>query len=153
MKSTFSWLMVFFAVIFWIFRVVITFAETMEIDFPIKPIESNLEIVLLFFTVLCIALIFKRKIIGAILYFISYGAYFGTDIYNQITLLINGEVANTTNIVFSAIGIIIPLILLIDISINKDGTSSKGKNTNWFYSNEKYERQLDERADKNQYKF
>lgn len=153
MKSTFSWLMVFFAVIFWIFRVVITFAETMEIDFPIKPIESNIEIVLLFFTVLCIALIFKRKIIGAILYFISYGAYFGTDIYNQITLLINREVANTTNIVFSAIGIIIPLILLIDISINKDGTSSKGKNTNWFYSNEKYERQLDERADKNQYKF
>lgn len=41
MKSTFSWLMVFFAVIFWIFRVVITFAETMEIDFPIKPIEQT----------------------------------------------------------------------------------------------------------------
>ena len=52
-----------------------------------------------------------------------------------------------------ALGVILPLITLIDIAVNKDrmGTS-EDKKTVWFYGNKEYDRQLDERADKNNYR-
>ena len=43
---------------------------------------------------------------------------------------------------------------VMDIFLNKDRKgSTKDKKTDWFYTNEQYDRKLDERADKNQYKF
>ena len=42
----------------------------------------------------------------------------------------------------------------MDIFLNKERKgSTKDKKTDWFYDNEEYTRKLDERADKNQYKF
>ena len=42
----------------------------------------------------------------------------------------------------------------MDIFFNKEGKGKDSdKKTDWFYTNEQYDREIDERADKNQYKF
>ena len=42
---------------------------------------------------------------------------------------------------------------MIDILIEKSKTKKPmDKQTDWFYKNEAYDRQMDERADKNQYR-
>ena len=42
----------------------------------------------------------------------------------------------------------------MDIFLNKDRKgSTRDKKTDWFYTNKDYDRKLDDRADKNQYKF
>lgn len=54
----------------------------------------------------------------------------------------------------STLGVIIPLLTLLDIAINKNRKgSTKDEKTDWFYQNKEYDRKLDERADDNQYKF
>ena len=54
----------------------------------------------------------------------------------------------------STLGVIIPLLTLLDIALNKNRKGSvKDEKTDWFYTNKQYERKLDERADDNQYKF
>ena len=54
----------------------------------------------------------------------------------------------------SIIGVFIAILTVLDIAINKDRKSAaRNKRTDWFYGNEEYERKLDDRADKNQYKF
>ena len=156
MTSVFSYLITMAGGIFWIFRVVVALLNSMQKDFPIQPLDPTIEIILLFVTLICFALIIKRKLSGALIYFISYGLYFGTDIYNQLTAITNGqtEVVEYTTLFVSIIGVIIPLLTVLDIAINKDRKSAtRNKKTDWFYGNEEYERKLDERADKNQYKF
>ena len=52
-----------------------------------------------------------------------------------------------------ALGVILPLISLIDIAVNKDRMGSgEDKKTAWFYGTKEYDRELDERADKNNYR-
>ena len=36
--------------------------------------------------------------------------------------------------------------------LDRDKNNPKDKKTDWFYTNEQYDRQLDERADKNNYR-
>ena len=58
-----------------------------------------------------------------------------------------------TNLFFDAIGILIPLIALIDVLLDKiEKLNPTDKKTDWFYKNKDYDRQLDERADKNNYR-
>lgn len=157
MTSVFSYLITMAGGIFWIFRVVVALLNSMQKDFPIQPLDPTIEIILLFVTLICFALIIKRKLSGALIYFISYGLYFGTDIYNQVTAITQSEQTEFTGyatLFVSIIGVIIPLLTVLDIAINKDRKSAtRNKKTDWFYGNEEYERKLDERADKNQYKF
>ena len=87
MMSTVSYLITMAGGMFWIFRVVVALLDSMQKDFPIKPLNPTIEIILLFVTLICLVLIVKRKLIGALIYFVSYGLYFGTDIYNQITAI------------------------------------------------------------------
>ena len=91
MKNLASYLLVMFMVMFWIFRVVIAFTTTMGIDIGIEAMNLNFEIILLFVTLICVLLVIKRKILGAIIYLISYGAYFGVFIFNQIKPIIDGS--------------------------------------------------------------
>ena len=70
--------------------------------------------------------------------------------------IINGEALGTDylSIFISLIGVVIPFLTVMDIFLNKERKgSAKDKKTDWFYENEEYTRKLDERADKNQYKF
>jgi uncharacterized MnhB-related membrane protein len=125
-------------------------------DFPCKPINETMEIILLFATLPCMVLIFKRNLIGATVYFGIYGAYFGTGLYNAFLEIQATGVTITSSVDLFAIilGIIIPLLTFLDILLNKNRTKfGADKKTDWFYKNEKYEREFDERADRNQYKF
>lgn len=84
MRSLASYLLVIFMVMFWIFRIIVAFTTSMGINIGIVPMDMNMEIILLFVTIPSIILVVKRKLIGAILYLISYGAYFGMDLYNTV---------------------------------------------------------------------
>lgn len=151
MISVFSYLITMLAGIFWLFRVAVTYMYTMKIDFVIEPSNVTYEIILLFVTLILMIFIVKRKIIGALAYFILYGLYFGTELSN---ILENGQVINYPTLICSVAGIVIPVFIVIDILFNKDRKSEmKNKKTDWFYGADKFNRKYDERADKNQYKF
>ena len=155
MASIFSYLITMAGGLFWIFRVIVTIAYSLEINFPVTPINLATEIIILFITIICMIFIIKRNIFGALVYFVAYGYYFGSDLYNEIANMINGTSTGiSVSLIISFLGVLIPVLTVLDIFLNKDRTSDvKDKKTDWYYRNEDYDRKLDERADKNQYKF
>lgn len=155
MRSMASYLLLIFMIMFWIFRIIVAFTASIGIDIGVVPINMNIEIVLLFITILCILLISKRKLLGAIIYLISYGMYFGVDLYNIVLNLIDGSNAITdySRVLVSFIGIVIPISVMFSLLMDKNRTAHPvDKKTDWFYKNEEYDRKLDERADKNNYR-
>ena len=112
--------------------------------------DQTFEIILLFVTLFALVLIFKRKLLGAVLYFSTYLLYFGTDLYNNIVKQTNDYMTIATCI----IGLILAIAVLLDIVINKNRESKKeyDKKTDWYYRNKDYDRKLDDRADKNNYR-
>ena len=155
MTSLFSYLITMFAGIFWLIRVAISIAYTMDADIGIVPLNFNIEIILLFFTLVCMIFIIKRNIIGALMYFVAYGLYFGTDLYNGVINIMNGQtgLVDYASLFLSFIGVVIPFLTVMDIFLNKDRKgSTRDKKTDWFYTNKDYDRKLDDRADKNNYR-
>lgn len=155
MRSLSSYLLLMFMVMFWIFRIVVAFTATMGIDIGFIPLDMNIEIILLFVTVLCIGLVGKRKLLGAIIYVIAYGLYFGVDLYNIVMGILNGNATLTSysNALTSFIGMAIPIAVLFNLLIDKNRTAHPvDKKTDWFYKNEQFDRNIDERADQNQYR-
>jgi len=156
MTSMFSYLITMFGGIFWLLRVVVAITYTLGVNFPIVPLDFNTEIIILFVTIIAMLLIIKRNIIGALIYFVAYGWYFGNDLYNSVMNITNGQAIGTDylSLFVSFIGVLLPFLTVMDIFFNKERKgSTKDKKTDWFYENEEYTRKLDERADKNQYKF
>lgn len=154
MRTFANWMIAMFMILYWGFRVVVAYQASVYNDFFVKPINLTVEIILLFVTVICIVLVFKRKIIGAIIYFLAYLAYFGIDLINQVMPVFTSGQAQITNYMgafTSFLGIILAFTVLVDLSIDK-GRKPKDKKTDWFYTNKEYDRQLDERADKNNYR-
>lgn len=155
MKNLFSWLVSIFIVMFWIFRVIITYISAMGYEYAVKPFDLNTEVILLFITFIAILLMFRRKLIGGIIYFIAYLYYFGGDALNGIKSIIasGGNTDLYLSTLSSLIAVILACCILYDLIFNRDRNELKDdKNTYWFYKNKKYDRKLDERADKNQYK-
>lgn len=155
--SLISYLITMFAGLFWIFRVVVAVTTSLNIDIGFTVPDLTAEIIMLFVALLCIILIVRRQLIGAILYIVSYGWYFGKDILNAFIQIQNGEQLATMqafNVFIAFIGVIIALATVVDIAINKNRKgSTKDKKTDWFYKNEQFDREFDERADRNNYKF
>ena len=156
MKNLSSWLITFFIIMFWALRVIVAIMGTMGIDFMIMPIDNNIEVILLFVVLALVPFIFKRKVWAAIVYLLAYGWYFGRGLLTNIMSMINGEIlsANTYMDMFiSLIAIALPIAALFDILLDKSRTKNPvNKETDWFYKNEQYDRKLDERADKNNYR-
>ena len=157
MTSLFSYLITIFGVLFWFFRILVAYFATTGEPFLCEPLNTSFEIALLFLTIPCFILVFKRSIIGAIFYLGLYATYFGTAIFNTINNYAIEEngigMVSGLDLVFSIVGIVIPLLTFFDILFNKNRLStSKDKDSDWYYKNEKYDRQMDERADRNQYK-
>lgn len=155
MKSLSSYLLFFFAILFWIFRVVVALMDSLAIEFFAQPMDITLEIAILFVTMICLVLIMKRNIIGSTGYLISYVYYFGTDLYNTIMLMTehDGVTIDIVSTVISALALILATAIFIDVlrdMMNSDG--KKNKKTDWFYKNEQFDRKMDERADKNNYR-
>ena len=139
---------------FWVFRLIVAFTYNLAIDFPIKPLDFNIEMILLFVTFFAILLIVKRKLLGGIIYVIANVYYFGAYAYNFITA--SGAVINietVPDLAVATVALILSMGILIDLALNKDRHEGKdNKDTYWFYKDKKYDRKLDERADKNQYR-
>ena len=155
MRSMASYLLLIFMVMFWIFRIVVAFTTSLAIDIGFTPINMNVEIILLFITLISIGLVGKRMLIGAIIYLISYGMYFGVDLYQVVTQIMAGATTMTdyANVMASLIGVILPLIVFFNLLIDKNRTNHPvDKKTDWFYKNEQYDRKLDQRADQNEYR-
>lgn len=156
MKSLFSYLITFMAVIYWAFRVMVSLMFSMGQEFICTPLDSTLEIVILFLTIPSIIFIIRRNIIAATLYFGMYAAYFGTILYNSLTGM-SAEtetfaVTDSVSIFVTALGVVIPFLVFADVAIQKSRFRPMDRDTDWYYGNDKYEREYDERADRNQYK-
>lgn len=155
MKSMASYLLAIFMVMFWVFRIVVAFTDSMGIDIGFVPMNMNIEIILLFVCIPCVVLVIKRKLIGAIIYIIAYGAYFGVDLYNIVTGIMSGTttLVDYTRAFASFVGIVLPIAVFFNLLIDKSRMAHPvDKKTDWFYNNEEFDRKLDSRADKNQYK-
>ena len=158
MKNFSTWILVMFMVMFWILRIVIAVAAQFNWDIAgMVPLNQQMEIILLFVVLVCIILVVKRKLVGGLLYLLAYGIYFGIDIANNVQNLSNAlgsaNINIYINLFLSLIGIILPIAVMFDLIMDKNRKNHpKDKKTDWFYTNEKFDRQLDERADKNNYR-
>ncbi len=152
MKTLFSYLINIFSYMFWVFRIIITLMLSLKIDIPIAITNINYEIIFLFITLAILLLVTKRKLIGGMLYFALYTTYFGYEIYS---LLAVNSLEAYYAIFMGAIGILISFANMLDLLTNKNrGNISKKtvQKTDWFYQNKEFDRKLDERADKNNYR-
>lgn len=158
MKNFSTWLLVIFMLMFWVFRIIVAITGEMNMSFPFTPLNQNVEVMLLFVTLLCVILVAKRKIVGGLIYLTAYGLYFGIDLVNNIQILLNAVQGNVditafTNLFASLIAMILAIGVILDLAMDKGRKANpKDKKTDWFYTNSQYDRDIDERADKNQYR-
>ena len=86
--------------------------------------------------------------------------YFGTNLVTGLTTVFTSDAQISMsgmgmylNTFISLIGIIIPVAIILDLLMDKSRKANPhDKKTDWFYANEKFDRQMDERADKNNYR-
>ena len=154
MKKMSSWLLTIFIIMFWVFRIIVAFTYNMGIDFAIKPLDFNIEMILLFVNFFAILLIVGRKLLGGIIYVISNVYYFGSYVLSFVSATSpEMDINAVINILVSGVALVLSIGISLDLALNQDRHEGKDdKNTHWFYKNEKYDRKLDERADKNQYR-
>ena len=115
MVGMLSYLISFLGIVFWIFRLAVVFCASMKIDIGILPMDLNKEIIVLFLSIPCFALILKRNLAGAFAYFIIFTFYFGNDLFNQFTGAMDIQA-----MLIDFFGIVLPLMSLIDIAVNRD---------------------------------
>lgn len=156
MKNFSTWLLVMFIVMFWIYRMIVAVTAELGIDFGgVVPMDMKTEVILLFVVLVCLLFIIKRKVIGAVMYAIAYDLYFGIFLFQNLSQIVNGDInlSNSMNVLVSLIGVILPLAVLIDLLLDKNRKANPvDKKTDWYYKDDKYDRQLDDRADKNNYR-
>lgn len=159
MKNFSTWMLVMFMILFWILRIVIALSYELKWNFAgLVPLNQNMEVILLFVVLVCLILIIKRKVLGALLYLLAYGMYFGTNVVDNIQNIMgamNGtiDITQYLNLFMSIIGVILPVAVMLDMLWDRERKENpKDKKTDWFYRNEKFDRQMDERADKNNYR-
>jgi len=146
-----SYMVNMFAIMFWLFRIYVALmvSSGSEIQFTTPGLE--LEITVIFITLISIFMIFKRNLIFASIYLGTYFAFFTYGI-----ALMNGNISTNKQLLNAMVmiaGIIIALLNFLDVMFNKNRKgSTKDNKTDWFYATDKYEREYDERADRNQYK-
>lgn len=150
MKSLSSYLITFFIYIFWVIRVGLALMISIDAEVPIIVYNLTYEIILLFVTLPLILLVTKRKPLGAVLYFIVYLLYFGNEIYKCMAIT---TMEAYSTMFLGALGILLSFFALIDVNLNRYRTNtSKSKKTDWFYDNKQFDREIDERADRNKYR-
>lgn len=154
MKSFANWMIVTFMIMFWIFRVVIVYMVDFGKSFPVQPINITAEKVLLFVTLICIALVIRRKHIGGIIYLLSYYGYFGADLFNTLAPVFKGQAMNVNiglTAFMSIIGVVLATVVMMDLLSDKT-KKKEDKQTEWFYANKDLDRKTDDRDDKNNYR-
>lgn len=154
MKTFANWMLLIFMFMFWALRVMVAYMDALGKEFITKPIDSTTEIVILFVTLVCMILVAKRKIVGGFIYVVVYLGYFGVSLFNQIVPAIKDgsfSISAGMDIFLSAIAIILSLLVLMDLLGDK-AKRPDDKKTEWFFKNKDYDRKLDDREDRNNYK-
>ncbi len=155
MKNLSSWLIAIFAFMFWGFRVVATVLYSIGTEFVAPPMDMTMEIALLFITFICICFIAKRKLIPTLIYLVAHALYYGIYLYQNIMAMLEGTstINDYMTLFVALIGIAIPLAAFFDVLLDKNRKAHPtDKKTDWFYKNEQYDRKMDDRADRNQYR-
>lgn len=155
MKNLSSWLIAIFAFMFWGFRVVATVMYSIGTEFVAPPMDMTMEIALLFITFICICFIAKRKLIPTLIYLVAHALYYGIYLYQNIMVMLEGTstINDYMTLFVALIGIAIPLAAFFDVLLDKNRKAHPtDKKTDWFYKNEQYDRKMDDRADRNQYR-
>ena len=146
-----SYMVNMFAIMFWLFRVYVALMISGGSEIPFTTPGIEMEIAVIFITLISIFMIFRRNLIFASIYLGTYFAFFTYGI-----ALMNGNITTSTqllNAMLMILGILIALLNFLDVMFNKNRKgSTKDNKTDWFYATDKYEREFDERADRNQYK-
>lgn len=153
-------LILIFMIMFWLFRAIVAVCTQYSIDLiGIVSYNLTLEIIISFAVIICIVLVAKRKIIGALAYTLVYGMYFGEHLFNEVINLFKGETLTmdmSANLICDFVAILLVIFCLFDTVISKSKKVPKNKSTDWYFENSEYDKELekrDKRDDKNQYKF
>ena len=155
MKSLTSWLIAIFAFMYWGFRVVVAVTSTMGIDFAVTPLNSSWEVPLLFITFICICFMIKRKLLAAVIYLIAHFMYYGPTFASHFMQIIDGTLPTELymTVMFEFFALVLAIAAVFDVLLDKNRKAHPtDKKTDWFYKNKDYDRKLDERADKNNYR-
>lgn len=154
MRTMANYLIIMLTVILFIFRLIVVITSTMGIEFMIQPINVNYELALLFVMIICIILMSKNKLSGAVILSIASIAYYGPTLLGQITGLSTGVNINSAlEAVVSLACVIIPIFAFFIIAFAKEQEKRPvDKKTDFFYKGDTYDRKYDDRADKNNYR-
>ena len=154
MRTMANYLIIMLTVVLFIFRLIVVITATMGIEFMIQPINVNYELALLFIMIICIILMSKNKLSGAVILSIASIAYYGPTLLGQLTGLSTGVNINSAlEAVVSLACVIIPIFAFFIIAFAKEQEKRPvDKKTDFFYKTDRYDRQYDDRADKNNYR-
>jgi len=155
MKNFSSWLITIFAFMFWGVRLIATLMTSLGNDFMFEPSNLVMEIALLFITFICICFIVKRRLWATLIYLVAHLLYYVPTFIPNFMGIIEGtlDMNSYMGVFFEFIGIILPLAAFLDVLLDRNRKKyPKDKKTDWFYNDKQYDRKLDERADKNNYR-
>jgi len=155
MRTMSHYLIIMLTVLLFIFRLIVAFTTALEIEFAVTALNVNLEIGLLFVTIISIILMSRNKLSGAVILTVSSIAYYGADILEKFKIISQNNVSVDTamQLVISVICVIIPVFAFFIIAFAKEQEKRPvDKKTDFFYKNEAYDRKYDERADRNNYR-
>ena len=154
-KTMAHYLIIMFMVMLLIFRFIVLFTTVLGIEFPVKSVNEAMEIGVIFITLVCIILFTKTKLIGGILYLITSFIYYGVEFTKLLPSIKQGVMSQDSAIhaIVLLIELAIPIFaLFILIYDKKQEINPVDKKTDFFYKGEQYDRILDDRADKNNYR-
>ena len=155
MKNFSSWLIAIFAFMFWGFRLVGTVMFSLGNDFLFEPTNLIIEVALLFVTFICICFIVKRRLWASLIYLVGHFLYYTPSFAMHFMAILDGslDMNSYMGTLFEFAGLLLPLAALIDVLLDKNRKAHPiDKKTDWFYKNEEYDRKMDERADRNNYR-
>lgn len=155
MKNLSSWLITMFAFMFWGFRVFGTVMYYTGREFMFAPTDPTMEVTLLFITFICVCLIVKRLMFASMVYLFVHLVYYGPQLLSGLTSIMDGtiQVVDTMSVFFCLIGVALPIAAVFDVLLDKNRKAHPvDKKTDWYYKGKQYDREMDERADKNNYR-
>ena len=155
MKNFSSWLIAIFAFMYWGLRLVGTVMSSLGNDFMFVPSDLTMEVTILFVSFICICFIIKRRLWATLIYLAGQYIYFAPSFISHFMQITEGtlDITMYMTVLFEFIGLIIPLAALFDVLFDKNRKAHPtDKKTDWFYKNKDFDRKLDDRADKNNYR-
>ena len=155
MKSLEYYLIISFTALLFIFRLVVVITTVLGIKFSVVSFSVVGELILLVLTLLSLVLMVKVKFLGALIFLVSSLMYYVPNLidsfknFSEVTSTLEGNI----QLVSSVIAVIIPTFAFFIILVTKkQQINPVNKKTDFFYKNENYDRNLDDRADKNNYR-